>query len=61
MTPIAYRDSLRFAEVRRLIKSGMKLNQAAELTGFWDASHLRRIYRQRTGRSFAEGTNSDYV
>ena len=61
MTPISYRDSLRFTEVRRLMETGMTLTKAAELTGFWDASYLRRIYRQRTGKAFLDNKKIDFV
>jgi len=61
MTPIAYRDSLRFAEVRRLLETGITLTKAAELTGFWDASYLRRMYRQRTGKAFLENDKNNFV
>lgn len=61
MTPIAYRDSLRFTEVRRLLETGMTLTKAAELTGFWDASYLRRMYRQRTGKTFLDNQKNDFV
>ena len=59
MTPIAYRDSLRFTEVRKLLETGMTLTKAAELTGFWDASYLRRTYRQRTGKTFFENNREN--
>jgi AraC-like DNA-binding protein len=61
MTPIEYRDSLRFAEVRRLLEAGSSLNRTAELTGFWDASCLRRIYRKRTGERLLKKKENDFV
>ncbi len=61
MSPVAYRDSLRFAEVRQLLETGITLTQAAEQTGFWDASHLRRVYRQRNGKAFLENNKTDFV
>jgi len=61
MTPLEYRDSLRFAEAHRLRASGMTITQAAESVGFCDASYMRRLYKQRTGRAFRDGLAESYV
>jgi len=54
MTPVEYRDSLRFEEAKRLYASGMSMVQIAEQVGFCDASYLRRLYKKRTGSHFRE-------
>ncbi|MBR5445918.1 MAG: helix-turn-helix domain-containing protein [Clostridia bacterium] len=54
MTPLEYRDSLRFEEAKRLYAGGMSMTQIAERVGFCDASYLRRLYRNRTGDHFRE-------
>lgn len=54
MTPVEYRDSLRFEEAKRLYAGGMSMVQIAEQVGFCDASYLRRLYRKRTGSHFRD-------
>lgn len=54
MTPVEYRDSLRFDEAKRLYANGMSMVQIAEQVGFCDASYLRRLYKKRTGTHFRD-------
>ena len=54
MTPVEYRDCLRFEEAKRLYANGMSMVQIAEQVGFCDASYLRRLYKKRTGSHFRE-------
>ena len=39
MSPLEYRDSLRFEEARRLLSDGIPVSQIAEQVGFRDASY----------------------
>ncbi len=61
MTPVEYRDSLRFEEARRLYVSGMPMTQIAERVGFCDASYLRRLYKQRTGSHFRDYQSPEII
>lgn len=61
ITPIEYRDNLRFREVRRMCSEGASLSKAADAVGFCDASYLRRLYKKRFGRSFGEPEDNDIV
>ena len=61
MTPVEYRDSLRFEEARRLYVSGMPMTQIAERVGFCDASYLRRLYKQRTGSHFRDYRSPEII
>ena len=54
MTPLEYRDHLRFTEAKFLLSCGMTVTKAAEQVGFCDASYLRRIYKKRTGHALSE-------
>ena len=49
MSPLAYRDQLRFTEAKFLLSCGMTVTKTAEQVGFCDASYLRRLYKKRTG------------
>ena len=61
MSPLEYRDSLRFEEARRLYSGGMTIAEAAEAVGFCDASYLRRLYKKRTGMSFRDAPSADFT
>lgn len=54
MTPIEYRDSLRFDEARRLRIRGMSMTRIAETVGFCDVSYFRKLYKRRTGESITD-------
>ena len=54
MTPLEYRDHLRFTEAKFLLSCGMTVTKTAEQVGFCDASYLRRIYKKRTGHALGE-------
>jgi AraC-like DNA-binding protein len=47
--PHAYQLQRRLLEAARLIEEGQSVARAAKLTGFGDASHLRRHFRRRFG------------
>ena len=54
MTPLEYRDHLRFTEAKFLLSCGMTVTKTAEQVGFCDASYLRRIFKKRTGHALSE-------
>lgn len=54
MTPVEYRDFLRFEEAERLRAQGVSVARIAEQVGFCDASYLRRMYKKRKGIHFRE-------
>ncbi|MBQ7982331.1 MAG: helix-turn-helix transcriptional regulator [Clostridia bacterium] len=49
MSPLEYRDQLRFTEAEFLLSCGMTVTKTAEQVGYCDASYLRRLYKKRTG------------
>ena len=51
ISPIKYRNELRFALARRLYSSGNTLHQIAELTGFYDAGFFSKAYKRHTGET----------
>jgi len=61
MSPIAYRDSLRFEEALRLRASGAMMTEIAEQVGFCDASYLRRLFKKRTGHTMSRYVDTDMV
>jgi len=46
MSPIAYRNRLRFHEARRLYQSGHTMSAIAEKIGFCDENYLSRLYKR---------------
>ena len=61
VSPIVYRNDLRFREVRRMCSEGVSLSKAAEAVGFCDASYLRRLYKKRFGVAFGTPDDNDIV
>jgi AraC-like DNA-binding protein len=61
MSPLEYRDSLRFEEARRLLSDGIPVSQIAEQVGFCDASYFRRLYKKRTGFRFREDPPAEFT
>ncbi|MCI8387678.1 MAG: helix-turn-helix transcriptional regulator [Clostridiales bacterium] len=61
MSPIEYRNQLRFSEARRLYSEGLGLQEIAEVLGFSDAGYLCKLYRRRTGVSIKDDSNYDVV
>lgn len=49
MSPIDYRNELRFEEARRLYAANMGMQQIAEAVGFSDAHYLAKLYRKNKG------------
>lgn len=56
MSPIDYRNELRFEEARRLYRMNMSMQQIAEAVGFNDAQYLAKLYRRRTGSTVKRDT-----
>ena len=46
ISPVAYRDSLRVKEARRLLAEGLQMSAVADRLGFYDSSHLRKCLKQ---------------
>lgn len=61
MSPIEYRNRLRFEEVRRLRHQGCTVNQIAEICGFCDAAYLRRLFKRETGETIRDCNNIEDV
>ena len=49
LTPHAYLTQRRLEQARRLIQCGTPLAEAALASGFYDQSHLNRMFRRRYG------------
>jgi transcriptional regulator GlxA family with amidase domain len=50
LTPHQYRQNLRVAQAKALIKNGeMTLSEVARACGFSDQTHMNRIFRQQLG------------
>ncbi|MBR6793259.1 MAG: helix-turn-helix domain-containing protein [Clostridia bacterium] len=49
MSPIEYRNELRFEYARRLYAMNMEMQQIAESVGFSDANYLGKLYRRSKG------------
>lgn len=54
VSPIEYRNLLRFSEVERLYKNGFSLQKIAEKVGFCDAGYLSKLYKKHYGVSIKE-------
>lgn len=49
MSPIQYRDDIRFQMARQLYSQGMSVSEIAEKVGFCDVSYFRKMYKKRMG------------
>lgn len=61
MSPIEYRNRLRFAEARRLYTEGLSIQEIAVSLGFTDASYFTKLYKRHTGTSLREDSGGDMV
>ncbi|MBE6613283.1 MAG: AraC family transcriptional regulator [Ruminococcaceae bacterium] len=61
MSPIEYRNNLRFDEAKRLYAEGRSIQEIAVTLGFADASYFTKLYKRHTGGSLRLDTNSDIV
>ena len=61
MSPIEYRNRLRFAEARRLYMEGKSVQEIAASLGFADASYFTKLYKRHTGTSLREDSGGEMV
>ncbi|MBQ2707026.1 MAG: helix-turn-helix domain-containing protein [Clostridia bacterium] len=61
MSPIEYRNKLRFSEARRLYMEGCSVQEIASSLGFADASYFTKLYKRHTGTSLRENSGGDMV
>lgn len=54
LSPIAYRNQLRFYEARQLYQSGYTMKAIAEEIGFCDENYLSKLYIRNFGKSLKE-------
>ena len=54
LSPIAYRNQLRFYEARQLYQSGYTMKEIAEEVGFCDENYLSKLYIRNFGKSLRE-------
>ena len=52
ISPIEYRNSLRFIEARRLYSRGSTMQEIAEKVGFYDAGFFSKAYKKQFGITF---------
>ena len=60
MSPIAYRNQLRFQEAKKLYLQNYTISEIAEKTGFYDESYFLKQYKQHTGISFKKDSKTIY-
>lgn len=58
MSPIAYRNKLRFQEARKLYLQNVSISEIAEVTGFYDESYFLKLYKRHTGLSLKKDSKS---
>lgn len=61
MSPLQYRNELRFREARELWLKGLSTQSIAERVGFCDAGYLLRLYRAEKGVSLRQDAGSRFV
>ncbi|MEX2376157.1 MAG: AraC family transcriptional regulator [Dehalococcoidia bacterium] len=49
MPPMAYQQAVRIVQVKRALRSGSSIVDAALEAGFYDQSHLNRVFKRVTG------------
>ena len=54
LSPISYRNSLRFAEAKKLYREGLTMKAIAEQLGFCDEHYLSKIYIRENGTNLKE-------
>lgn len=53
-SPITYRNSLRFAEARKLYREGLTMKAIAERLGFCDENYLSKLYKRENGTNLRD-------
>lgn len=61
MTPVEYRDDLRFREARKMYAQGISISEIAEDLGFCDVSYFRKIYKKRCGVSIVKDQEAEMI
>lgn len=51
LSPIEYRNQLRFAEAKRMYQTGLSAQQIAERLGFCDTAYFLKLYKHKIGRT----------
>ena len=51
MSPVEYRNELRFSEAKNLYRSALTLQEISDRLGFYDVSYFSRIYKKAMGDS----------
>lgn len=51
MSPIEYRNELRFSEARNLYRNGLTMQEISDRLGFYDVSYFSRLYKKAVGDS----------
>jgi len=51
MSPIEFRNQVRFAEAKKLYQQNYSLNEIAEKTGFCDGNYFSKLYKRHTNSS----------
>ena len=51
ISPIDYRNEIRFRKAKQLYQKNYTLQEIAEKVGFSDASYLSKMYKRHTGTS----------
>ena len=54
VSPLSYRNSLRFAEAKRLYREGLTMKAIAEKLGFCDEHYLSKIYKRENGTNLKD-------
>lgn len=54
LSPIEYRNQLRFAEAKRMYQIGISTGQIAEHLGFYDTAYFLKLYKRKNGRTLKE-------
>lgn len=54
ISPIDYRNELRYKEAKRLYQKNFTMQEIAEKVGFNDAGYLSKMYKKNTGSSLKE-------
>ena len=54
IAPVKYRNNIRFMLAEELATSHLTINEIAERLGFYDGSHLCKMYKEAKGRTLKE-------
>ncbi len=61
MSPIKYRNALRYEKAKQMITQGFSVSEIADSLGFCDPAYLRRLFRRDTGEALRNCKNSEFV